>query len=376
MAPIAIDGSYKWGAVSVPRVSISWSNPIQTISFAKSWVFLCAMLFGATLVLVSSFTPNFSSAWAWALTTYLAAIGLFILVTAKLTYSIEDFFGGFFTIFSLIISTNAAINIFDYAQSLPNLMAYPDIRLSPDFGHVPVHFPTVGAMTYATGLAAAGGLFVIDDCWIRKTIAAVSGLILFVAICLTQSRGPLLGALVALFVMFFVSARGGWRYFLVAIPLVSFLLFLLIPKVGAFALERGDNHRFEVWRRFLGLAMQRPILGYGERLEIHLEITDGEVLGHAHNIFVSAFMRGGIIACGALLLCYILALLNASRFVSRSENAIPLGLLIVAVVAGLADFDQIIFLADWQWLSFWLPLGLAVAAEKCFRLAPLKSILR
>ena len=72
--------------------------------------------------------------------------------------------------------------------------------------------------------------------------------------------------------------------------------FLMTPKIGPAELERLDNHRLEVWARFIRLVGERPAFGYGERLELCVEISDGEILGHAHNIFISAFMRGGVLA--------------------------------------------------------------------------------
>jgi O-antigen ligase len=364
LVPIEIDGGRKYGGLILPRIIPSWTNPIQTLSSAWSWVFLWTMIFGAVLVFSTAFSPSFSLAWLSALLGYLISIALFLLITARLSNQINDFYGSFITILSLIMSLNAAINIFDYFQALPDVSNYADVRLTPDFGVAPIHFPTVGAMTYATGLVAAGGLFAFESCWVRKLIAAGAALILFASISLTQSRGPLVGSLVALSVVFYFSVKNSLRQYLLAVPLFLMLSFLLQPKVGAFALARADNHRFEVWRKFLELALSRPVLGYGERLEIHLYISDGENLGHAHNIFLSSLARGGIFGAVSLLLSYVFSLIYGYKFARFYNNPTPLGLIIVVVIAGLVDFDQIIFLADWQWISFWWPIGLAIAAER------------
>jgi hypothetical protein len=325
------------------------------------------MTFGAVLVFSTTVTPNFSITWLSALLGYLISIALFLLITARLSNSINDFYGSFFTILSLIMSLNAAVNIFNFLQTLPSVGSFSEVRLTPDFGVAPIHFPTVAALTYATGLVTAGGVFALETCWVRKSIAGVSVLILFAAISLTQSRGPLIGSLVALSVVFYFSVPGAIRQYLLAAPLFLMLSFLLLPKAGAFALARGDNHRFEVWKRFFELALNRPIFGYGERLEVHLYISDGENLGHAHNILLSALMRGGILGAVSLMLIYIFSLFYGYKFAYFYNNPMPLGLIAVILIAGAVDFDQIIFLADWQWVSFWLPIGLAVATERRMR---------
>jgi O-antigen ligase len=368
LVPIELDGEWNYGRLTLPRIIPSWSNPIQTISSAWSWVFLWTMMFGAFLIFSTAFIPNFSAAWLSALLSYLISIALFVLITARLANYITDFYGSFFTILSLIMSFNANVNIFDYMQALPSVDSFAEVRLTPDFGVAPIHFPTVAAMTYATGLVAAGGLFSLETCWVRKWIAGVSALVLFTSISLTQSRGPLIGSLVALSVVFYFSMTGAIRQYLLAAPLFLILSFLLIPKVGAFALARADNHRFEVWKRFLELALYRPVFGYGERLEVHLYISDGENLGHAHNIFLSALMRGGIFGVISLVFSYAFSVIYTYKFARFFNNSLPLGLITVILIAGLVDFDQIIFLADWQWVSFWMPLGLAVAVERRTRM--------
>jgi O-antigen ligase len=367
LMPIAFNGTMQCGKLTLPGIIFSWSNPIHTLCIVRSWVFFWTMTFGLILTLSSSINPYFSTTWTLNLIGYLISIALFILITARLSNDISDFYGSFFAVLSLAMSLNAVINIYLYIQDLPNLNSYVDFRLTPSFGVAPVNFPTVAGLTYATGLVGAGGVFVLEVSWRRKLIAIVSGLILFVSLCLTQSRGPLGGGLIALIIMFYVNSRSKLNHHLLALPLFLMLSFLLIPKVGALAITRADNHRFEIWRRFLDLALDRPIFGYGERLEVHLYISDGENLGHAHNIYISALLRSGVFGAISLLLSYILSIINTYRFTQICNNPIPLGMIILIVIAGLVDFDQLIFLADWQWISFWLPSGLAVATERRLR---------
>lgn len=143
--------------------------------------------------------------------------------------------------------------------------------------------------------------------------------------------------------------------------------FLLLPNVGISALQRGENARFEVWGKFLSLAILRPILGYGERIEFQVAIRNAEIIGHAHNIFISALVRGGIAACLSLIATIALALKYTTYYAKINFNFIPLCGIIIISISGMVDFDLIVFLSDWQWPSMWLVIGLAVSTEVSVR---------
>lgn len=363
LLPIEFADYINIGNARIPRVVISFSNPTQTINFCKSWIFLFAVIFCVILAVTTSVTPSFSFEWLQALVAYTFSTAIFVLVTARLA-TIPDFFGAFFSTLSLIIALNAAINLYLYFSGLPDLLRFFDIRFSPEFGRVPDHYITSGAMTYATGLVASSGLWSVEKDPFRKTIAIISSILFFACLCLSQSRGSLGGALIATVAIFIINKTGLSRLCSISFAIAGMCSFLLLPKIGASAISRGDNYRFEVWKRFLKLTLERPLFGYGERIQILLEISDGQKLGHAHNIFLSAFMRGGSLALISLLLTYSSAVMHTYIAAQKTNNPIPFGLILNAVIVGLVDFDLIIFMPDWQWVSFWLPVGLSVACEQ------------
>jgi len=174
------------------------------------------------------------------------------------------------------------------------------------------------------------------------------------------------GVLIVVLISCGIIRKNISRHFFI-FPTLAGVLFLMLPTIGSAAIERLDNHRIEVWQRFLQLAKERPILGYGERLEFFIEISDGANLGHALNIFISALMRGGFISVLCFVLAYAKSLLKTYEFARQFQNPIPLALILLIFSAGFVDFDQLFFLADWQWVSFWMPLGFAVACEMRLR---------
>jgi hypothetical protein len=139
--------------------------------------------------------------------------------------------------------------------------------------------------------------------------------------------------------------------------------FLLIPKIGLYALQRGENARFDVWKKFFALATLRPIFGYGERIEFHVEIINSEIIGHAHNIYLSSLIRGGIIAFIALISTLGLSIKYSIDYFKSDLNYIPFSAILTLAVAGCVDFDLIVFLSDWQWPSIWLVIALGISSE-------------
>lgn len=349
--------------LGVSDIEISFINPVQTLSPSVSFIFSSISVFGLAIVVSSSITPSVSFAWFQIFLSYLLAISLFVLITARLSIHFDDFTGAFFTCFCSIVAINAAINIYIYIDGLNHIADFGDIRLSPSFGRAPDRYFTTAALSYAVAFSASVGLLLTSTNLLRKIIGLVSALILFAAICLTQSRGPLFASLTAIIVTGLIRWNDKKLWLYLVIPVVAISVFMFVPQFSRSLIARADNHRLEIWNKFVDFALERPILGYGERLQISLEISNGERLGHAHNIFISSIMRGGLIAFAGIIIAYLMSVANTIKLYLRKQKPIPLIVIITILVSSLFDFDQIIMLSDWQWSSFWLPLGLALGAE-------------
>ena len=363
LVPLDFKRCSKNNFYSIPKITLSLSNPYSTLLLAKSWIFFFAILFGAVIVISSSLQPGWSSGWAFVLVGYLFLIAIFMLITARLALYYEHYYERFFTFLTMLATINAIINLHEYFFSLNILSKLSELRFFPTFGYIPDHHPTTSAMTYATCLVGASGLIIIQSTIVRKFVIFICIIILYLALCLTQSRGPIFGAVFSITFSSWMAFRG-LRVILLFLSSSAVGCFLVIPKIGAGAIARFDNHRFEVWWRFIKLVIERPILGYGERIEFLVEISDGEKIGHAHNIFINSILRGGVFSFMALIVSYAMCVVKMSQFTQIFCNPIPLGLIVLVLISGFFDFDQIVFLADWQWVSFWLPLGLGVSIER------------
>jgi hypothetical protein len=337
-------------------------NPFHTFVALNSKVFILTLFFTTFVTLSSIITPKFTIDWAIAILQYYVSILFFILITTRLALFYSEFYRHFFFWLGNLGSINAAINIYDFFYSYHESTSILSIRLKPVFGVVPDHWPTTSALTYSICLISCLGEIVNRETNYKKFLSLISSVILLTVLILSHSRGPVFGSIIALIISIFISLPDHRRMYLWFIIIFSNFYFI-IPFIGKDALIRADNQRFDVWKRFWKLAYMRPLLGYGERIEFLVQLESGAWLGHAHNIFLSAFIRGGVGAAISLFLVYFSALIKTYYFAKITSNIIPLALIITIILAGIVDFDQIIFLTDWQWVSFWMPISLAIAAE-------------
>jgi len=364
LAPVWTKRAVNTGPLKFSDFELSPINPLQTVSPSASPVFCGIFIFGLVLVFSSSVAPGMSFAWFQFFFSCLLAVMLFVLITARLTINFDDFTGAFFTFFCLIAASSAAINIFLYFSHLTNIGDFRVVRMAPVFGLAPDHYFTTGAFGYAIPFAGSVGLFLSEDNKIRRITGFIAGIVLFIAISLTQSRGPLFASLIAIFFAGLAGRGAKERWWYLLTPVIAVSIFLLVPEFSKSLIERADNHRLEIWKKFLDFALERPVFGYGERLTISLEISDGESLGHAHNIFLSALMRGGLLAFASIACVYAIGFLRALRWDLVRKDPVPLAVIMTVILSGLVDFDQIIMIANWQWATFWLSLGLVLGVDR------------
>lgn len=348
------------------KFELSLINPLKTLSVFRSHIFICACIFATVISFSSWLYPAPSAGWFLDFFKYLISILFFLAITSRIAGRSSRSMEIICAILCLIAAVNAALNVYAYFSSLPNLESFSVIRFSPSFGRAADHFPTTSALTYALFFGISCCLAIQRNSIISRIIASICGLIFLSALILTQSRGPLVASLISLIIIAFFSTPRLRETLVILIGLIA-SGFLLLPNVGISALQRGENARFEVWGKFLSLAILRPILGYGERIEFQVAIRNAEIIGHAHNIFISALVRGGIAACLSLIATIALALKYTTYYAKINFNFIPLCGIIIISISGMVDFDLIVFLSDWQWPSMWLVIGLAVSTEVSVR---------
>jgi hypothetical protein len=54
-------------------------------------------------------------------------------------------------------------------------------------------------------------------------------------------------------------------------------------------------------------------------------------------------------------------------YARRFGEPVFLAMIVALGVAGLFDYELLLMLPDWSWVTFWLPIGLAAGAEIALR---------
>jgi O-antigen ligase len=345
-----------------PHLSFNFLNTLQTLNFARSSIFVSIVIFIIMISLSSWLQPQMTAPWGWRLAQYGGLIALFLLITARLVFHAPEAIGCFFLILCPVVALQCSLNLILYFNSLKELSNSLGERFGPTYGHIPDHYPTTGSLIYGLFLVSGVILSFEKNNLLNRISLAVSSCIFSAALIFSQSRGSILAVLLTLLIWSFFSSKKVQKI-VVSLSILSVGLFLSIPKIGDYALSRLDRFRFWVWERFFNLAKERPLLGYGERIEFWIYLPNGEHVGHAHNLLLSAIVRGGIFAGLALMYALIRSLYVNFSYMRQGGSALPFCLILLMLISGLVDYDLLVFHADWQWCAFWMPIGVSVGVE-------------
>ena len=194
--------------------------------------------------------------------------------------------------------------------------------------------------------------------WLPGVLAASTALLVGI---LGQSRGALAGLLVTACVGYAVSRQKRFLALLVAAMLV-FLVAVLGWGDELWQMANRDGLRQEIWQQSLGLLQQAPVLGYGILSSFPIVINDIDI-GHAHNLFLSTSIYGGLVAGGLLLLLMALVLRQALRYRTDNGDARPLLICVFCFTYIMSDGDTLITGPHPGWVFFWLPVIWAASRE-------------
>ena len=174
--------------------------------------------------------------------------------------------------------------------------------------------PVQAALLYGLSiiLIAYGNFSVPIKIYHRLALSIIPLITLF---C-TQSRGPLIALCIALSTIFLIRAHR--KHLALSIILVGLLVASLIGynalKNTAF-IERQSGGRTEIWLAAFNQIKEHPIIGHGLANKTIYTYTNPyhqiERVGHAHSLYLSTLIQGGIIGL-ALLIGLIFVTLKSS----------------------------------------------------------------
>ncbi len=217
-----------------------------------------------------------------------------------------------------------------------------------------------------------------------RALDLAAALVMAAFILMTESRGPLLAALVG---VVFLCAVSVWRLRAFAGLGAFVLAWFLLPRPAhrhgeaAVLVERGSSHRFEVWDYTLAQIRQRPFFGHGLASNLHLSVGGLSVGGLSvgglsvgdvrrdsitfpHDLYLSVLYYSGAVG---LAIFAVLAVLLSWRLARRdAEWPWVTALWLNVLVVGLTDIGQITKGPGPVWFIVWLPVGLLLTRKKVF----------
>lgn len=266
---------------------------------------------------------------------------------------------------ALACAVNAVINVALFFIGDPQAALPPTGRFIAVIGTPGSKWPTAVSVTCAVLFSAAFALATSSGAklWVR-ILATVAAVPIAVMLILTLGRGGYLGVLAGILsVVPFVSRRVRLA---IAAFLAVVLLLCLYPPVFDELFARGMNLRTDIWLDYLGWASESPAIGQGLLANIHRPVS-GRVLHHAHNLLISAQVRGGLLSLLGMALMLGGGIYWSWVFARRSGSPVILAMIVAMTVAGLFDYELLLKPTEWSWVAFWLPIGLAAGAELAAR---------
>jgi O-antigen ligase len=86
-------------------------------------------------------------------------------------------------------------------------------------------------------------------------------------------------------------------------------------------------------------------------------------LDNSHSFYLGHLVLGGIPALILLLLMLGAGVRTAVTAYRHEGELGPLAMLLFVTIAGTVEFGVFLDNVDWQWLFFWLPIGLIAGVE-------------
>ncbi len=291
----------------------------------------------------------------------------FVAATAFLMSKQPFFLTAFFSVMTAIVATSALVNMVEFAFNVPFSGTLSDFRLVPQLG-MPEYFgSTTISLTYSVFIVGAIGTIVDSRLsYARLAVLGASIVILLLAVLWTQSRNAIVTVALSVAVIAAIKSRV-MRFVIPFFVILTILLLITLPGTWDALLVRGLSYRPEIWGRYLAEASQHPLVGYGQFADIDVPMHDGFIAFHPHNLVLSAQIRGGVFAAGAMLVMLFGGLFWTWRYWLQTGKLTPFCLILVIVCAGIVDYQLLTTFPTWPWVTIWLPVGLAVGVEHLAR---------
>lgn len=221
----------------------------------------------------------------------------------------------------------------------------------------------LGAMLVSSCHIFSLNRFLAEKALGKRLFYGMACLVFLLFIALTQSRGPYLAVMASSIVLLVVrpGALGKVKLACLSAAFAAVCGVLVYcatwQNVWASLIQRGDDHRFEIWRFTWQRIQEHPWVGHGPAA--YLGMAE-QAFSFPHSLYLSTVFYSGFIGFALLVVLLVRTGIKLVKTHTKDTYA-PLIMALIAgtLVGGLTDLGQVAPEPGVFWFIFWLPLCFA-----------------
>ena len=332
-------------------------------AIARSPIMILAGLYFLVFAVAAPFTEGFSFRIFAEHIRNSILVGSFLAMTAHLVRRDPEFPVQLFLFVGVTASVVGLNNIWHFYGGLPPLN-----RLPTRFEGVPglTMYYNSNWIAQLYGVVCVGTAASVTRPGLRPAVAALlalSALVLFGCVALTQTRSVLIGVTASFAIIIALLPNQTRVGRAVQLTIIAVAILASLPFIEALV-ARGDPYRVAFWKAYIPLVEAHPWVGSGLTAPIVVSAPNGVETTHPHNIIYQALLRGGVFAFLALVTLMIATCLQALRAWRITGASIYPALIVAALLPLQLEFTVMVGTAPgWDWVVLWMPIGLCVGAS-------------
>ncbi|MCI1680497.1 MAG: O-antigen ligase family protein [Ewingella americana] len=202
----------------------------------------------------------------------------------------------------------------------------------------------------------------------HKKVYLYSAFLLFTALLLTQSRGPVIALLISLAITshFKILTKKNVLYSLPILAAVAILFsYIGIAEILVMRFQELSTQvhlRTSIWQHSLEVISKAPFFGYGFEKELQFINYSGEHITTTHSLYLGVLLKGGLVGLALFLSLMgygVLQAINAVKEERRLEAALFFFMTIFYISQGMFNVGN----PSEAWYLFWFPLGLIISGQ-------------
>lgn len=215
------------------------------------------------------------------------------------------------------------------------------------------------------GLGIFFGLMLIRET--GRHVFYVPVAVLFIAMLLTQSRGPILALLVSCLLLLLRFHKGHIRHLLITfaiimgVALLAYFTHYSDELIARFIASYNQSFvRFGIWAHTLEVALQKPLFGWGFDKQLTFTNSIGQHIHTTHSVYFSTLLKGGFAGLFFLLIMVGYGL-HRARLHYKHGGELEACIYCFSLLFYLTQGMFVIGNPDIYWVMFWLPYAVVLA---------------